>query len=348
MLRSRVRTYFSENNISKHANGKMVFKTFFMIALYFTPYALMMAGVVSSNWGLVGLWAFMGIGLAGIGLSIMHDANHSAYSKNERVNVMIGKILNVVGGYAFNWKVQHNVLHHSFTNIEGMDEDITPVAVLRFSPHAKRYKAHRYQHIYAWFFYSLMTFLWITTKDFMQLIRYKKKGLIDKNKYSFAGLMAELIFWKLFYYTYMVVLPLIFLDIAWWMFPILLFVKHAVAGLILASIFQPAHVVPTSEYPLPSEDGSIDNVWFVHQLNTTADFAPKAKLFGWFVGGLNFQVEHHLFPGICHVHYPKIAKIVEDTCKEHGIPYHSFPTFGKAIREHTAMLKKLGRSDAAA
>ncbi len=346
VLRTRVMDYFKENNISKHANATMVFKTIFMIALYFVPFILVMTEVVSGVGGILGMYAIMGLGLAGIGLSIMHDANHGAYSKHEKVNDTIGRILNVVGGFAYNWKVQHNVLHHTFTNVEGYDEDIAPGNILRFSPHAKRLKHHKYQHYYAWFFYGLMTFLWITVKDFNQLKRYKKKDLIDKTKYSYGGLLATLIAWKIFYYAYIIALPIIVLDEPFWVFPLGVFICHFISGIILAMIFQPAHVVPHTDFPLPEEPGNnIDNMFMKHQLETTANFAPKAKLFSWYVGGLNYQVEHHLFPNICHVHYPKLAKIVKATAEEYGIPYHSFPTFRKAIIEHTKMLKQLGTQD---
>ncbi len=346
VLRTRVKGYFKEKNISKHANSKMVIKTIFMISLYFIPYGIFLSGAVESYWGMVGLYLIMGLGLAGIGLSIMHDANHGAYSKNEKVNNFIGKILNVVGGYDFNWRTQHNVLHHSFTNIEGYDEDIDPGTVLRFSPHAERKKAHKYQHYYAWFFYSLMTFLWITFKDFVQLNRYKRMGLIEGGKKGYRLRMLDMILWKVFYYAYMVAIPLLVLDIDWWMMPILLISMHLVAGLILACIFQPAHVVPDTHFPLPSQpDNNIENVWFAHQLETTANFAPKNKVLSWYVGGLNYQVEHHLFPSICHVHYPEISKIVEKTAKEFNLPYHSFETFRGALVAHTRMLRDLGRYD---
>jgi len=302
------------------------------------------ASAVTSVGGLFILWSIMGFGLAGIGLSIMHDANHGAYSKNEKVNTYVGLILNVVGGFAYNWKLQHNVLHHSFTNIDGHDEDIAPGGVLRFSPHAKRHKAHKFQHYYAWFFYSLMTFLWITFKDFKQIRRYNKLGLIDKSKRSFAGWYTNMLAWKVFYYGYTFVIPYFLLDNPWWMYVLLALTMHLIAGLILASIFQPAHVVPDTKFPVPSE-GSVENVWFAHQLETTANFAPTNKVLSWYVGGLNFQVEHHLFPGICHVHYPAISKIVKATAKEYNLPYNSYPTFRRALIEHTRMLKELGNYD---
>lgn len=344
-LKKRVRDYFKENNISKYANASMVIKTIFMIAVYLVPYFLMITGLISNIWLIALCWVIMGAGVAGIGLSIMHDANHGAYSKNEKVNFWLGRILNIVGGFAPTWNIQHNVLHHSYTNVLGYDEDVSPpISILRFSPKDEYRKIHRFQFIYAWFFYGLMTLSWITSKDFAQLYRYKKMGLTKTENEKFNRLLAELIFTKIFYYFYILVLPIIFIDIAWWLIPIFIVVMHIIAGIILAMIFQPAHVVNETEFPAENADHSIENNWSIHQLQTTSNFAPNSRIFAWLIGGLNYQVEHHLFPNICHVHYRKISRIVKQTAHEFGLPYHSEPTFASALANHNRMLKKLGKS----
>ncbi len=342
-LKKRVRAYFKDNNISKHANTNMKIKTVFMISLYFTPYFLMIFGVVTNIWLIALSWVIMGLGIAGIGLSIMHDANHGAYSKNERVNFIIGRIINLVGGYAPTWKIQHNILHHTYTNIHGYDEDVSPaVPLLRFSPRDKYIPAHRFQFIYAWFFYSLMTVMWMTTKDFQQLFRYKKMDLTKTENAKFERLMFELVATKLFFYLYIIIIPMIFIDIAWWTTLLFIIMMQLIAGFILAIVFQPAHVVPETAFPEPDRDLTIENNWAIHQLETTSNFAPKSRILYWLVGGLNYQVEHHLFPNICHVHYKTLSKIVKTTAEEYGIPYYSEPTFFSAIRSHGRMLKKLG------
>lgn len=342
-LNKRVRGYFKENNISKYANANMKIKTIFMIVLYFTPYILMVAGFVTNPWLIALCWAIMGLGISGIGLSIMHDANHGAYSKNPRVNKAVGRIVNLVGGYAPTWKIQHNILHHSYTNVHGHDEDVSPaLAILRFSPSDKYMPIHRFQFIYAWFFYSLMTVMWITTKDFQQLFRYKKMDLTKTENKKFGPLLWELIGTKALYYVYVVVIPIIFIDMAWWATILLMLMMQMIAGFILAVVFQPAHVVPETKFPIPDRDLTIENNWAIHQLETTSNFAPKSNILYWLIGGLNYQVEHHLFPNICHVHYKDLSKIVKATAKEFGVPYHSEPTFFSAIRSHGKMLKKLG------
>jgi len=344
VLRKRVKIHFQEQNRSTYGNTGMVIKTIFMFLLYFVPYFLMLTGVVTDTLMIFVMWVVMGLGMSGIGLSIMHDANHGSYSKNKTVNKYLSYVMNLIGASSFNWKVQHNVLHHSYTNIEGVDEDIDPGILMRLSPHAKYYKMHKYQHIYGWFLYSIMTFLWLTSKDFVQLNRYKKLDLIKGQKRTYKSVLIETIFSKIGYYAYALVIPLIFIQAPWWIIVLGFLAMHLITGFAIGIIFQPAHVMPSMEYPLPDDTGNMENNWAVHQLYTTTNFSPKSRLFSWYVGGLNYQVEHHLFPNICHVHYKRISKIVKETAKEFGLPYHSHATFLKAIIEHAKMLKQLGKA----
>ena len=265
----------------------------------------------------------------------------SPYSKSKRVNTILGYVIHLIGGSATNWKLQHNVLHHTYTNISGMDEDLDSDPLMRFSPNQKRKKFHRFQHIYAWFLYGLMTISWILDKDFLQLFRYKRKGLLSLQKINFGKALTFLIFSKLFYYGYVLVLPLIFAS-SWWTALVGFFIMHFIAGFVLAIVFQCAHVVEHADYPKPMDSGNMEHNWFAHQLHTTANFGSRSRFFSWFVGGLNFQVEHHLFPNICHVHYRKLSPIVKKTAEEYGLPYHSFATFFEALSCHTRQLKKLG------
>ncbi len=343
-LNKRIRAYFKDNNISKHANFNMVVKTIFMVSLYFVPLALVLSGQLTNVWVVGLMYGLMGFGMAGIGMGIMHDANHGAYSKNGNVNKWIGKIVNLIGGYAVTWKVQHNVLHHSYTNVHGLDEDISPPKFMRFSPNEKLKPIHKYQHYYVWFFYSLMTISWVTAKDFLQLFRYKKMGLTQNENKKFSPLLIELIVSKLFYYTTLLILPILILPVAWWVIVLFIVFKNLISGFLLAIVFQPGHVVPETNFIKPEEDNSIENNFAIHQMQTTANFAPKSRFLNWFIGGLNHQVEHHLFPNICHVHYKKISRIVRETAQEFNVPYNTHKTFLTALVYHTKMIKSLGRN----
>ena len=342
LLRERVNTYFKENRISKQGNSKMTLKTIIMFSLFLIPYLLMIFNVFSGIIPYYILWLTIGIGMAGIGLSVMHDANHGSYSKNRKLNNRLGYSLNMLGGNSFLWKIQHNYLHHAFTNIENVDDDINVPLFLRFSPNSQKHWIQRFQHVYVWLFYALSTLSWVTTKNFFQFFSYRKKELIRDNQELKKELIKEII-WKLIYYFFLLVLPILLLPIPVWTVVTAFILMHIVIGLILSVIFQPAHIMPTSHFPLPDDKGKIENSWAIHQLLTTCDFSLKSRFFSWFIGGLNFQIEHHLFPNICHIHYPAIAGIVKRTAQEYNISYHVHPTFFQAIKSHMKMLRYLGK-----
>lgn len=342
-VQKRVTEYFKQNNIKRHGNSEMIWKSIVMFTLYFGPYALILSGWITNPWLMLIPVVIMGFGLAGIGLSVMHDANHGAYSDKPWVNSLMGYSINLIGANAFAWKIQHNVLHHTYTNVHEHDEDISPRGVLRLSPHSSWKSVHRFQFIYAWFLYGLMTIVWLGIKDYVRLVRYHRDGMARKHKANIVHEWIILIVSKLTYIAYMFVIPMLVTPLLWWQVLIGNFVMHYVAGFILAIIFQPAHVVDGTEFPLPDENHALENNWAIHQLHTTTNFGNESRWFSWYVGGLNFQIEHHLFPNICHVHYRKIAGIVRETTKEFQLPYKSSRTFMGALAGHARLLKELGK-----
>ncbi|MBE0651514.1 MAG: acyl-CoA desaturase [Bacteroidales bacterium] len=342
-IRTRVKEYFTENNIQQYGNRQIIVKTIFMAVLYFVPYILMTTGIVSGAIWVLLSYFIMGLGMAGLGMGTMHDANHGSFSRSKKTNKFFSMSLYLLGGFPSNWRFQHNTLHHGYTNIEGHDGDIAPVAILKFSPHQPHKAIHRYQYLYAWFFYSLMTISWITMNDFKKIIRYKKMGANLNSKKPFSALFSELILSKILYYGIFLFVPMFVLPIAWYWFVAGFILMHLTGGIILSTIFQTAHVVPTSNYPLPDENNEISNNWAVHQLYTTSNFSPNSRIFSWFIGGLNYQVIHHLFPQVSHIHYKNIAPIVQAAAEKYGLPYYVNRNFFAAVYEHTKMLKQLGR-----
>jgi linoleoyl-CoA desaturase len=340
ILKKRVDAYFIENNLSKHANGSMVLKTIVLLSAYIIPFILLL--IFQPAFGVsIFIWAIMGISVAGIGMSVMHDANHGAYSANKRTNFWVGSTLNLLGGSVFNWKLQHNILHHTYTNITHLDDDISDRLVLKFSPHTAVKKYHRFQWIYAFVFYGLLTFYWAVAKDFVQFVQFSKNGVNPRSRSENIVILIKIIAIKIFYFLLMIGLPLVmgipFLQVfAGFM------VMHFFAGLILTTVFQLAHTLEHTDHPMPNEDGIIENDWAIHQLNTTVNFSPDNKFISWYVGGLNYQVEHHLFQKVSHVHYPAISHIVKQTAAEFNVPYLVNDTFGKALRSHINYLKQIG------
>jgi linoleoyl-CoA desaturase len=343
-LRQRVDAHFKEKGIHKKADARMKTKAIILVGTYLGSLALIATGATGGGWMFWATEILMGLGLAGIGMAVMHDGNHGAYSENKIANRWVGGVLEMVGGNSEMWQIQHNVLHHTFTNIDGLDEDIDPGPVLRFSPLKPLKPWHRFQHYYAWFFYGLMTLIWVTFKDFVALSKYHKYGLLKRMGKSRNELMFRIILAKVLYYPIVVGLPLAFSGlgagqvIAGWL------LMHFVGGLTLGLVFQPAHVMEDHDYR-PAEKGLvIEDDPMSHQLKTTCNFGTKSRLLNWYSGGLTHQIEHHLFPHICHVHYSDISPIVRKTAEEFGLPYRADTSFWGALKLHTAQLRQLGRA----
>ncbi|MDZ7772186.1 MAG: acyl-CoA desaturase [Balneolaceae bacterium] len=320
----------------------MVVKTVILLTVFYGSYALIISGQLSLN-AMWFLCFMMGIGMAGIGFSISHDALHGAYSSNKTVNRMLGFTFDLMGANGYIWKITHNIIHHTYTNIHGHDEDLEVAGFIRLSPHDEYKPIHRAQHILAFLAYSLASFFWVFIKDYKYFLQKDLGPYKDKTHPVSEWII--LFVTKAIYYTYMLVLPMVLLDIAWWQLAIGFVTLHLTAGTILGIIFQLAHVVEETEHPEPDEDNMIDEHWMIHEMVTTNNFARENKALCWFVGGLNFQIEHHLFPRVCSVHYPEISYIVEDTAKEFGIPYNHHETFFEAVASHYRTLKKFGDPD---
>lgn len=320
----------------------MKLKTILMLSLFVGPFVILYTGVIEQVGMVFLLYLISGLGMAGIGMSVMHDALHGSYSKNKRLNAFLGGTMNLIGASAYVWHIQHNVLHHTYTNIHEADDDINMPFFLRFTPEAPKHKLHKYQFLYVWFFYAISTLLWVTIKDFVRIRRYRKLGLIEEH-HEYQREMAKLIGWKILYYILVLVLPIVLLPVATgWVFLAFL-AMHIFTGLVVSMVFQVAHIMTMVHYPKADQEGNIENNWTVHQFHTTCNFSPRSKVFSWLIGGLNYQIEHHLFPHICHVHYRKISPIVKATAEAHNIPYHVKPSFFHAVSDHVKMLKQLGK-----
>ncbi len=341
-VRQRVDAYFKEHKLSKHYNAQMVIKTIALLSLYLLPFAAILIFQPSFGISLI-LWLLMGFGLAGIGMSIMHDANHGAYSSSHKTNLWLGHTLNLLGGSVFNWKMQHNLLHHTYTNVVTLDNDIQDKLVLRFSPHTRVKWYHSLQFLYAFAFYGILTLYWALLKDFLQYAKYKKEGINKNSSKQNRVLLFKMVIDKVLYFFVFLFAPIYFFHLPSGETTLGFLAMHFVAGVVLTVIFQLAHTVEGTTYPLPDESGTIENNWAVHQMNTTVNFSRHSKLITWYLGGLNFQVEHHLFPTICHVHYPAISEIVKTTAEEFGVPYLENDTFLQAVNSHIASLRGFGR-----
>jgi linoleoyl-CoA desaturase len=338
-LKEKVDGYFKSNNISETGNYKLFIKTGLLLASLAVLYTILVF-FTPSVWVSVILCCLLGINLAGIGFNIMHDGAHGSFSKKTWVNELMGYSLNIMGGNVYLWKYKHNVNHHSFTNIEGMDDDIDIKPWIRVHEDQKKYWYHRFQHIYWIVLYGVTYLLWIFVQDFTKYF----SGKIGETPFRKMDVKEHVIFWasKLFYIGMAIVLPIFSVGLL----PTIIgySIVAFVCGLIIAVVFQLAHIVEDASFATPDKAVyKIEEEWAVHQIKTTANFATKSKIVSWFTGGLNFQVEHHLFPRISHIHYPKISELVRETCAQFNVPYMEFPTVLSAVRSHVVHLKHVGR-----
>jgi linoleoyl-CoA desaturase len=343
-VKKRVDVYFKENNLSKNANGLMYFKTVLFLGGLIIFYSLIM----SNQFSPMVMWGFavlLGMCAAFIGFNICHDAIHGAYSSNPKVNKRYSYLFNIIGANAYVWSITHNMIHHTYTNIPGHDEDIEVApGLVRLSPHEKRNKIQKFQHYYAFILYGLASLSWVFRKDYKKFFQ-KKIGGFDNTNHP-KGEVFNLFFFKGLYYIVFIVLPLVFIsNITWWQFIIGFVSMHFAEGLVLGLVFQLAHVVEGTDFPYTNQEGNIEEAWAVHQMQTTANFARKSWLATFLCGGLNMQVEHHLFPKVCHVHYRVISDIVKATAEEFNVPYIENETFFGALKSHFIMLKKFARME---
>ncbi len=337
-LQNRVYDYFEKNKIDMSGGSKLWIKAVFYIVAAMVNYWLMI-WVVPAGWWSVLLCVIMGMLLAGIGFNVMHDGAHGAFSKYPWINNVMGFSLNFMGGDVNLWKIKHNLVHHSFTNVEGLDDDIDIEPYIRTNPYQEKKKMHRFQHIYVTFLYGLTYLNWIWWADFEKYFGQHVAGV----KFRKMKLSAHFSFWigKVGFLIISLIIPIAVVGLGKAL--VGFFITAISCGILLSLVFQVAHVVEQTSF-MDSKDKETEDEWAVTQLKGTANFATKSKIVLFFTGGLNHQIEHHLFPRISHVHYPKISLIVKDTCKEFGVQYHEYKTFIGAIASHYAHLRNMGLS----
>ena len=296
-VKIRVGEYFATRKLSTKANFSMVLKTIILLTVTFGSYGLILSGMFPPL-AMLGLAVLMGVGVAGIGFGIAHDAQHGAYSSKPWVNKMLGLAFDMLGANGYMWRLTHNVIHHTYTNVHGLDEDLEVSPLIRLSPQAEWKPYHRFQHLYVLFLYSLSTLSWLVLKD-IKYFAQRDLGPYKNAKHPVISLVG-MIAGKLFYVGWAIVIPLLVLPIPWWQFAIGFLVMHLTAGLILGVIFQLAHVVEETEHPIPDAGGNIDQAWMLHEMVTTANFDCDSKFLCWYLGGLNFQVDlvTHLALGV--------------------------------------------------
>ncbi|MGB4842977.1 MAG: acyl-CoA desaturase [Ferruginibacter sp.] len=342
-VKASVEEYFTQNKIKKTGDWRLFSKTIILVGSAITMYLLLMLVNMSALPALL-ICALLGFVFASIGFSVMHDANHGSYSTKTKLNDFLGLSANALGASSFFWKQKHNIIHHTYTNVDGIDDDIAKSPIIRQCESQKWVPAHKVQHLYLLPVYSLSSIFWIFVMDFTKYFT-RKIYTTDAWKLSTKN---HIIFWstKAMYLTFYIVLPIMVWGFLPWVVGFL--VLNATMGLTLSLVFQLAHVVENTEFEHVPLDATkhIETAWAEHQMKTTANFAMGNKVISWFVGGLNYQIEHHLFPRVSHVHYPAISKIVMEKSAEFNLPYNKYDTMSEALASHFRVMKDLGKRPA--
>lgn len=339
-LRKRTSDYFVSIQSKPTGNIKLYAKAIILIVSFVLFYVHVV--FFTSNFVVLSLLECMILGAltSAIGFNIMHDGAHGSFSNQKILNELAGISLNVLGANVFLWKTKHNIVHHTYTNIEGMDDDIDLKPFLRLCQTQKRYGIHKFQYLYFWMAYSLFYFFWVFFSDYNKYFT-RKVGEMRILKMSIAEHFS---FWgfKALHLILFIIIPIYSCGLVAWIVGFLTY--GLFAGIVLSFVFQLAHTVEATHFPLLNQTtGKIEDEWAIHQLKTTANFATKNKVISWFTGGLNFQIEHHLFPYISHIHYPAISAIVKQVCKEYNITYNEYPKMRLAVASHISHLKQMGK-----
>jgi len=344
--RQRVNDYFKSSGISPYANREMKTKTVLAFIAWIAVYSLMISDVLSAAypWTLILLYTALGFVNIFIAFNIVHDSCHNAYSKNRKVNKILGLSSNFIGGNAYLFTMMHNA-HHAFVNIHGIDVTLESHGLFRFTPHEPYKKFHRFQHFYTPVIYALASVHWAIIKDWKWFFQEQHIGNQKNIKHPRSEFWSLLI-GKVVYFSLTLFIPMAVLSAAWWGVLLAWLNIHILPGLTFAVMFQATHVYNGTTYPLPDEEGNIENNYALHVLATTADFGRKNPIGTWFMGGINLHVVHHIFPTICHVHYPKLTHILKDTCDDYGLTYQENPNLWVAFSKHMQMLEILSHPEA--
>lgn len=336
-LKQKTNLYFQNSEKNKTGDFRLFLKTAILLTSLATLYCLLFFADLHVAINVV-LSVLLGLNFAAIGFNVMHDAGHNSFSQNKTVNTIFSYTLNLLGGNIYFWKMKHNIAHHTYTNIDGEDPDIE-IKFMRIHQDQQLKKHHKYQKIYFIFLYGISYMAWIFYQDYE---KYFKQRMGKQNvKFSFP-LKEKIIFWvsKLVHVMLFVIIPILAAGVIKAL--LCLLIGFIVCGLCLAIVFQLAHVVEQTDFKT-LEENKIQEEWMVHQLRSTANFSTKNPVLTWLLGGLNFQVEHHLFPKISHVHYPALNKIIMETCLANNIAYFEYPSIFQAFKSHFNVIKLMSR-----
>jgi linoleoyl-CoA desaturase len=338
VLRQRLDQYFTDRNLSPKANGLMTLKIVLGLLLWAGTYLSLYVFHLDS-WAFFAIYILHGLGHTFLVLNVAHDSNHNAISNKFAVNRALSYVFDLCGVNSYMWRILHHRGHHSCVNIHGEDEAISGRRMIfRFSAHAPRVWVHRFQHVYALAFYAFFSLDYVFFKDFEYYFIPEVKTL--RREHHPAHELLLLFGGKLFYYTYMLILPVVVLGRTPALVGLSFLAAHLVAGLCMVIVFQTSHALDESAFPTRRHEYGH---YIYHILATTADYGTESPLTTFLVGGLNHHVAHHLCPQASHTHYPKLTRIIRQTAREYGVTYREHQSIWEALGHHMKLLRQLGR-----
>ncbi len=337
--RREVELYLRSRRTRLHGRIQLYAKTFVALAITIASWTTLIV-VRPGLWGGLASLAGLVVGAILTGFCVQHDANHGAYFRSRRSNHLMGWTADALLGFSsYAWRVKHNVAHHTYTNVPGYDDDISQTPFIRLAPMQAPRWWYRLQHIYVWPLYSVMVLRMQTGADIAALVRGRigHSPVHLPRRWDLVGIVAG----KAIFVGWAIVVPL--LVYPWWVVAGGYIGFTMATSLVTATTFQLAHCVEEAGFASAEELRVDKRIWAVHEVETTVDFCPRNQLLTWVLGGLNYQIEHHLFPRVAHTHYPQIAEIVKRNAAKHGVRYTTQPSLRIALRSHQRHLRALGR-----
>lgn len=344
VVKGRVEKLLKDSKLNEGESSVLFFKTF----LVFLGWAVFYYLAMIQGWILAAV--VLGVFHAQIGINIAHDGAHGTYSKNKIIQTIASYGMDIMGGCSVVWQHQHNIGHHPNCNKhgdakhaskhDGYDPDATSGApFIRITPNQPWRPAHRFQHFYIWGLTTMMGFKWFVN-DIRAFFFRRKYLSFEFYETSTTDFWVQLIT-KAVFIVHAVIIPLSIHPFARW-FPMFLLYVFTI-GYMFVLMFSVNHLTENTIYPNETDfTGPRD--WAMYQVRTTSNFATHSLFWTWFSGSLNFQIEHHLFPGITHTYLPYIQPIVKQACKEYNLPYKDFPSYWDAFYSYYHHIKTLGQS----
>lgn len=335
-LFSRVNSYFKNGETSTFANTSFLIKIFSMLLIYILIYVgIFQFG--SNHVFLYSAFAIMGSLSVLLGLNIGHDAAHNALFRNSKINRISLFVFELLGTNSYNWVNRHLGAHHMFPNIMDYDSDVQQTNLVKIFPNDKHLNIHRFQHFYMPVIYLFYIARWLIYRDFKDVF-LKRIGVYDNSNYPRVQIV-KMIFFKLLYISQMVIIPMLVLDLSIGTSLLAFFILTVSGSAVIALVLLSTHVSEDACFPEPDENNILPHSWSYHQVLTAADFATNNKVINFLFGGFNHHVIHHLFPHVCHVHYPKLTPILVEMTKKYGLTYRSHNSLLNAVISHFKLLK---------